>query len=445
MNTQPDPSQPIVIIGGGYTGLAAAWDLAHHGHKVIILEQDKTLGGLAGSFELSPGNWIEKFYHHWFTSDTAILDLVKEIGLESQVQFLSSNTGLFFANSIFRLASPLDLLRFTPLPLIDRIRTGVMALIARRIDDWRSLENQSAEEWIRKVGGNRAFEVIWKPLLLGKFGPEAGNVSAVWFWNKLKLRGSSRNSKGGESLAYIKGGFKKVTETLVARIREQGVQIRTSTRVIKIISENGVVKGVETAEGLIHAKAVLATVPLPVFLDIAPQLPPSYTESAKQIRFLGNVCLVLRLRKSLSSTYWLNVADPTFPFVGIIEHTNFDDKSNYGGEHIAYMSKYLPTSDPMYQFDEKQLFEYCLPHIQRMFPGFSADEWVIGYRAWKAEFSQPVITKHYSTLIPATKTPIGNVWLSTMAQIYPEDRGTNYAVRHARQVAREMIKTLEQK
>lgn len=434
-------SKRIVIVGAGYTGLAAAFDLVQAGHKVTILECDDDIGGLAGTFEPQPGVRLEKFYHHWFTSDTAVLNLIGELGLADKLRYNESNTGLYYANSIFRLASPLDLLKFNPIPLIDRIRTGLMALYVRRINDWKALENMTAEEWLIKIGGRKAFDVIWQPLLQGKFGPEAPHISAVWFWNKLKLRGSSRDSKGAESLVYFDGGFGAVTDGLRHALEERGVEIRTATVVTRIAAQDGTVQQVETNAGPIKADAVLATTPLPTFLELAQGLPQAYREKAEKIRYLGNVCLVLRLKRSLSDTYWLNVADPSFPFVAIIEHTNFDSREHYAGEHIAYISKYLPTSDPMYSMQDEELFQYALPFIQRIFPEFK-HEWLHGYHAWRAEFSQPVITKHYSRLVPERRTPVKNLWLSTMAQIYPEDRGTNYAVREGRNIAEQMIKEL---
>lgn len=432
----------VLIVGAGYTGLAAAYDLRKAGFDVEVFESDSEVGGLAGTFEISPGHRIEKFYHHWFSSDSHILGLIRELGLDNRLSFVTTNTGLYFANSIFRLAKPLDLLQFPGIPFIDRVRTGLMALYARRISAWHYLENITATDWVQKIGGKRAFEVIWKPLLQGKFGSETPAVSAVWFWNKLKLRGSSRSNDGSEQLVYFKGGFGAVTDALRQSLEAMGVRFHLSTPVNKVEVQAGKVIGVETAGGFINGDAVLATVPLPTLWEIVPSLPDSYTEKAKQIRFLGNVCLVLRLNRSLSSTYWLNVADPTFPFVGVIEHTNMDAPENYGGERIAFVSKYLPITDEMFSFSEQQLYEYCLPYLKRIFPEFDTS-WVIGYRAWRAKYSQPVITLNYGSLIPPEETPIDNLWVSTMAQVYPEDRGTNYAVRHGRNVAKKMVSALQ--
>ena len=433
----------VIIVGAGYTGLSAAFDLCKAGYQVTIYEADSDIGGLAGTFELSPGVRVEKFYHHWFTSDVDVLGLIDELGLSHLKQYHSSNTGLYYTNSIFRLASPLDLLTFSPLPLIDRIRTGFMALYARRVNDWKSLEHISAKDWLVKYGGQKAYDSSWNPLMQGKFGVESDNVSAVWIWNKLKLRGSSRDKKGGESLVYFGGGFGALTDGIKKALEDMGVAIHLNTPVESIIVENGRATGVKTSHGICKADAVLSTIPLPQFLQMTPDLPESFRAQCEKIRFLGNSCLVLRLSRSLSSTYWLNVADPSFPFVGIIEHTNLDSKENYNGDHIVYLSKYLPTSEGLFSFTPDQMLEYCIPFIQKIFPEFDP-AWILSHHVWKAHYSQPVITKHYASSIPSLNTPVKNLWLCTMAQIYPEDRGTNYAVRYGRKVARDMMHSLSE-
>jgi protoporphyrinogen oxidase len=428
----------VIIVGGGYTGLAAAYELVSNGFDVTVIEADTEVGGLAGSFKISEKVRLEKFYHHWFTSDTDIMEFIKELGLGCSLEYKKSSNGLFFVNSIFRLSSPLDLLKFSPLPFIDRIRTGLMALYARKINSWDKLEDISAKDWIKKVGGKKGYELIWAPLLQGKFGKEAENVSAVWFWNKLKLRGSSRGKNGGEELVYFKGGFDSLTNAIYEKLKVLKVKFILSTKVESLVVKEGVAKGVKTADGELIADFVLSTIPLPEYLKLSSEFPTDYIETHSKIRFLGNVCLILRLNRSLSNTYWLNVADPTFPFVGIIEHTNFDPPENYEGNHIAYISKYLPTSDELFSLDKDQFFKYCIPYIKKIFPDFSSD-WVEEFYLWKAHYSQPVITKRYSKIIPPTKGPFKNLFLATMAQIYPEDRGTNYAIRQGRGIAKEIL------
>ena len=422
-------NKTAAIIGGGFCGLAAAYELAKAGIEVTLFEKDNELGGLAGTFEVSPGKRLEKFYHHWFSSDVDILNFIEEIGLGDRIKFCPSRTGFYHANSIFRLASPWDLLRFSPLPLVDRIRTGLMALYCRRIENWQVLEDVLAKDWIQKIAGKKSFEVVWGPLLQGKFGAAWEEISAVWFWNKLKLRGSSRKGAGEEKLAYFEGGFGALIDAVKIELSKMGVKfvLGVEAKVEKGLVVNGA-----------SYNQVLVTTSLPDFTNLATDLPTDYLAKLAQIKFLGNVCLVLKLKRSLSSSYWLNVADPSFPFVGIIEHTNIDDKDNYGGSHIAYLSKYVPETDALFKMEPDPFFEFALPHLKKIFPDLERS-WVDSYFLWKAKNSQPLVTKHYSKLIPDFKTPISGLWLSSMAQIYPEDRGTNYAIKYGRRVAKQML------
>jgi len=429
-------SQPhAVVIGAGFCGLAAAYELGRRGVRVTVLERDPEIGGLAGSFEVN-GVRLEKFYHHWFTNDEHVMRLVQELGKQDQVLLRPTRTGMYYAHNFFRLSTPLDLLRFSPLPFADRIRLGLMALRARRVKDWRALENRTAAEWLRDMGGERVYRIVWEPLLRGKFGGVADEVSAVWFWNKLKLRGSSRGKGGGEQLAYYRGGFAALADALDTAIEKQGGKVRTSTAVSRLEVDSRCVTGVVAAGELIPADIVIATPPLPIVSDLVePHVPPEYITTLRRIHYLANVCVVLELDRSISETYWLNVNDPGFPFVGVIEHTNFEPSETYGGRHIVYLSKYLPEDDALFRMADREVVDFSLEHLVRMFPELSRD-WVIDAHVWRARCSQPIVERGYRQLIPDCKTPLGSLFLATMAQIYPEDRGTNYAIRQGREAAK---------
>jgi protoporphyrinogen oxidase len=431
----------VAIIGGGFAGLAAAWELVSRGITPIVLEADDSVGGLAGSFDVN-GERLERFYHHWFTSDRHVSNLARELGTDDRIIYRATRTGLYFANTVFRLSAPLDVLRFTPLSLPARIRLGLLALRARSVSDWRQLEDLTAEEWLVSLGGREGFDVVWKPLLEGKFGPYASQVSAVWFWNKLTLRGGSRSKGGGESLAYYRGGFATLADQLAGAIRLAGGEVRTSQPVRELLFRDGRVTGVRTDAEVIAADAVLATPALPIVADLAaPHATREYVEQLRRIDYLANVCLVLELDRSLSETYWLNVNDPGFPFVGVIEHTNFEPASTYGGRHIVYLSKYLPADSSLYTMADDALLDYCVPHLQRMFPRFDR-RWVLAHHVWRARYAQPVVVPRYSELIPSVETPLRGLYLSTMAQVYPEDRGTNYAIRDGRRAAARIAQAL---
>jgi protoporphyrinogen oxidase len=436
------PVRPhVAVIGAGFGGLAAAWELVQRGMRVTVCEADDEVGGLAGSFPVADTR-LEKFYHHWFTSDTHVLELVRELGTADQVLHRPTRTGMYYAHQLFRLSTPADLLRFTPLSLRGRLRLGLLALRARRVRDWRELEDLTAEEWLVRLGGREVYEVVWRPLLEGKFGPAAGEISAVWFWNKLKLRGGSRGRGGEEVLAYYRGGFAALAERLSGEICRRGGRIRLESPVTGLLVHEGRVTGVHTPQGTVSADAVLATPALPIVADLVePYADPAYAASLRRIRYLANICIVLELDRSLSDTYWLNVNDPGFPFVGVIEHTNFEPPESYTGRRLVYLSRYLPETDELYGMDDERVVRYCLTHLQRMFPALEP-EWVLAAHVWRARYAQPIVVRRYGSLIPASKTPLPGLFLSSMAQVYPEDRGTNYAIREGRRVAGQIAEAL---
>ena len=425
----------VVVIGAGFGGLAAAYELGLHGIRVTVLESASDIGGLAGSFAVGADR-LEKFYHHWFTSDVHALELIAALGLADRITLRSTRTGAWHAHNFYKLATPLDVLRFSPLPRFDRLRLGLLALRARSVRDWGALEDRTAADWLRELGGERVWRVVWEPLLRGKFGDLAEEVSAVWIWNKLKLRGGSRGKRGEERLAYFSGGFAALADALAAAIRAQGGMVRTGAAATGLQVCAGRATGVVTAAEAIAADAVIATPALPLLAGLmAPHVRATYADGLRRIAWLANVCIVLELRRSLSDLYWINVNDARFPFVGVIEHTNFEPASAYGGRHIVYLSRYLPEGDPLYAMSDEQVVSFALKHLRRMFPDFSDDQ-LIAAHVWRARYAQPVVKAGYARLIPATQTPIANLRLASMAQIYPQDRGTNYAIRLGRETAR---------
>ncbi|HOZ31356.1 MAG TPA: NAD(P)/FAD-dependent oxidoreductase [Tabrizicola sp.] len=425
----------VLVIGAGFTGLAAAFDLARAGVPVTVLDADAHVGGLAGAFD-TDGDRLDRFYHHWFTSDHEIMRLVDELGLSADITLRATATGVWYNDSLFRLSSPLDLLRFSALPFVDRIRLGLMIPRARMVRDWRALEGVTAADWLRKLGGDRVWRVMWEPLLKGKFGPYADTVSAVWFWNKLKLRGGSRGKKGEERLAYFKGSFARLAEETAKAILAAGGEVRTNAPVTRL-ERRGADWVAQGPWGQVTGSAVIAT-PAPALvadmLEPAGQATPDDLAMLRRIPYLANICLVLELDRALGSTYWTNVNDPGFPYVGVIEHTNFENAASYGGRHIVYLSKYLPETDALYRMTDDQVLQFSVPHLQRMFPAFRRD-WVQRFHVWRAPWAQPVVERHYSTLIPPLQGLLPGLYLASMAQIYPEDRGTNHAVREGRRIA----------
>jgi protoporphyrinogen oxidase len=431
----------IVIVGGGYTGLAAAYELASRGLCPTLVEADGEVGGLAGSFPVG-GARLERFYHHWFTGDRDLMDLVAELGLTSSLIRRPAQTGMYYANAFYRLASPLDLLRFSPLSWWGRLRLGLLVPAARAVRRWEDLDDRSAADWLRSVCGAEVYRVVWEPLLRGKFGPHAETISAAWFWSKLKLRGGSRGRGGREELAYFTGGFAALADAVVQRIEALGGRVVKGQRVRALDVRDGRIRGVVLDGETIAAEGCILAVPLPDAADLmADHVPDTYQAGLRAIRYLANRCLVLELDRPLGDLYWVNVNDPSFPFVGVIEHTNFADAAAYGGRHIVYLSRYCAAEDPFLALSDEEALAFALPHLQRMFPGLEPGM-IAASHSWQAAYAQPLVEKGYARRIPAHTTPIAGILLATMAQVYPQDRGTNHAVRDGRKVARLLLREL---
>lgn len=428
----------IVIVGAGFTGLTAAYALSKKGFKVCVLESDSSPGGLAGTFDFADGVTLEKFYHHWFNNDYFVPKLVEELGMGGDIITLPTKTGMYFNGQFWKLSSPLDLIRFKPLSLINRIRLGLVVLKIRKVKDWRPIEHLSIREWLEPLCGEKVYKVVWEPLILSKFSIYAEVINAVWMWKKLILRGGTRNRRGNEELAYFKGGFGKLAQAMVTAIESNQGVVSFNDVVTGVNLKDNAISSLKTSSGEVVGSKFLFTPAFPIIAGIFDGTPEQkWLESLRRVRYLGNMCLVLRLKRSLSDTYWINVNDPGFPFVGVIEHTNFDMPSNYNGSHIVYLSRYLALEDPVWSYSNERYVDYALAYLQRMFPVIDRS-WLIDYHISRSEYAQPVTERNYSNYVPKSETPYDNALISTMAQIYPEDRGTNYAIREGYKIAEQL-------
>jgi protoporphyrinogen oxidase len=424
----------VDVIGAGISGLSSAYFLAQTqpDAEIHVWERSTTPGGLAGTFTTG-GMTIEKFYHHIFTRDVALQQLIAELGLDADLVWRPAMTGAYYFQRPFRLATPLDLLKFKPLPLVDRFRLGWLAIHARLVRDWRSLDDVTARDYIIRVAGRRAFSVVWEPLLRGKFGQYADSVSAAWLWRKLVDRGGSRDSRGQEVLGYLRGGLGRVFETMTARLEAAGHHVHLGKSVLALEGSERIER-IVTDEGTFATDAVIAGAQTP---DIASLLPPfaaGYARELQRIEFLANVCLVLFLNRPLSDFYWTNVTDPSAPFVGIIEQTKWADRADYGNHHVTYISAYVSPSDPRLKMSASELFDRYLPHVRKLFPDFDRSA-VDDVLCWTASYAQPVVSTGYRKLVPDTVGPIDNLFICTMAQIYPADRQVSNGVEMGRTTA----------
>jgi protoporphyrinogen oxidase len=425
------------IVGGGVAGLTAAYRLLQAGHEVALFEGEEQLGGLVRTFDAG-GEPLECFYHHLFSTDTTIIALIEELGLQERLVWRDSKVGFYRDGRIWPFVTPLDLLRFKPLPLIDRVRLGLAGVYLRRQENWHGYEEVTAWEWLRRNVGQKGLDVVWGPLLRGKFADQAEEVAMAWLWSKIHLRFASRKAgvSQKEQLGYMIGSFGVIVRELERRIRKAGAQVETSTRVERIETTDGRASGLTLADGrTIDADVVIACVPSERFLPMAPPLGSEYERRVSAARWQWALCYVVALKESLSSTYWLNISDPGTPFIAVIEHTNFVEKERYGGLNLVYLSNYLTPNHPWFSLSDEALDDLYLPHLAKFNSRFSRD-WVVDRWVFKGPNAQPVIRRRYRDDLPDHRTPVPGLYLANMQQIYPEDRGQNYSMRMGELVAR---------
>jgi len=438
----------IGIIGAGVTGLSAAYELTKRGHAVTVYEARPYAGGLAAGFRDERWEWyLDRFYHHWFASDEAVIGLIEELGARDKLFFPWPTTSIYQQGQLYPLDSPIPtlkfipisqlhrairVLQFTPLPVVDRLRVGLAAVYLTLTKNWHPLEHVTADEWMRRVAGERAYNVWWKPLLISKFGEENyRDVNMAWMW--------ARAYKRSARLGYFVGGFQAFVDLLVERMRNQGGEVHLNTHVRGIRRAGDRIR-LEIKTARMDHEQVIATCSPHMLRERTPELPPDYTAGLDALKSMGAVVLVLALKSRFTDGhYWINLPKSEgIPFMGLVEHTNYISSEHYGGDHLVYCGDYLPPDHPYFDYSKEQLLAEYLPGLTKINPDFRRD-WVRASWMFTEKYAQPIPTLNHSRNIPPLKTPINGLWMANMSQVYPWDRGTNYAVEIGRRVAREVM------
>lgn len=412
----------IAIIGAGFTGLAAGYKLLKLGHEVAIFERDASPGGLAIGYKEKEWDWsLEQHYHHWFTSDRYIIKLAKEVNFSVFIR--RPKTSVYIDSKIFQLDSPQHVLKFPGLSLLEKLRMGTVLAFLRYNPFWQPLEKVGMTKILPLAIGKNAYRKLWEPQIINKFGKYSDEISLAWFWSRIRNR--------TPNLAYPEGGFLEFANYLIKKIEEMGGKVLFNAEVSEIKSQGKVkiiLKEKLGKNSEIKFDKSIVTLPSFLFLKITPSLPRSYKSRLSKLRGIGATNLVLRLKKSflIEGTYWLSICDTSSPIMAIVEHTNFMDKKNYNNEHIVYLGKYLSSNDPYYNLNADKLLSLYDPFLKKINPSYK--NFLIGYKLFKTPFAQSIVSLNYSEMIPPFKTPLKNVYLVNIQQVYPWDRGTNYAV-----------------
>ena len=426
----------IAVIGAGYGGMSAAWDLVREGHDVTIFEAADHTGGLASGFKEPHWDWsVEYFYHHWFASDEHMLGLIEELGLSDNVIFPRPTTVMYHKGKFYPFDSILAALLYPGLGWgINKIRFGLVGLYLRMTKNWQALEKTTVDAWMRKWAGEKVYKEMWEPLVIGKFGEKhARTVNMAWLWARMHARTTN--------LGTYKGGFQAFSDDFAAALTAHGVGIRLSTPVNAIRSLPEGCISLTTPTGEESFDQCLFTVSPGLLAKLAPGLPEDYLQGLLALKSMGAVVLTVSINQQFSPEgyYWYNMPKSAgYPFLALVEHTNYVSPDNFGGDHILYIGDYLEPDHEYFSLSKEELLERFLPSLTRINPNFTMD-WVKKTWLYRTAYAQPVPLINHSQNIPDISTPMPGLYFASMSQVYPWDRGTNFAVQIGRQAAKRML------
>lgn len=421
-----------IIVGGGLLGLSAGYYLAREGHRVTVLEASSQLGGLATDVEVA-GIRVDRFYHCILNADHTLLELIDEVGLREQIRMHPVRAGFFTGGKTYPISSPADLLRFPPLGPLQRLRLVRSLLACRRVKDWTALEQVDVETWLRRQSSDAVFETVWRPLLSAKFDGNFGATPATYIWSRTVRMTDTRSAGGAKELAgHLVGGYRTLAERLAVRIRELGGDVCVGRPVREIVTHNGAIQAVVTADGPLTCDAAILTTPLPLTakllrgrdargLELASQSAEinRYATQVEEMQgYLGVLCVLLMLRRPLSPYYTLYLADDTLPFTAVIESTNLIDPQHVGDTYLVYLPKYLDPASELFTLPDERVRAWFLEHLRRVYPDLRDDD-IIAAPVFRAPHVEPLHPLGSFGTVPPTRTPVQGLWIGSTKHFYP--------------------------
>ena len=469
-----NPKSKIAIVGSGFLGLTLALRLSEAGNRVTVYESAPEIGGLASAWRIGDVVW-DKHYHVTLLSDSFTRKIVEEIGLQDEFEWVETKTGFYTDGKLVSMSNTLEFLKFPPLDLVSKFRLGATIFYASRVKDWKALEKISVEDWLVKLSGKRTFEKMWKPLLNAKLGEAYKETSAAFIWATIQRMYAARNSGlKREMFGYVRGGYARVLEKFAKHLREKGVEIKLNSRIENIeklengkltvraaeidkfhsveripttknegvsmlkvsnkLIDNSSLTGTETIADtnvglppkLLNTSSsatksesifdsVILTCPSNVAAKILPQLTGAEKQKLTKIKYQGIVCASVLMTKSLSNFYVTNITDET-PFTGIIEMSALVDKSEFGGNALVYLPKYIAPDDDLFEKSDAEIEDIFLQALEIMYAHFKRED-VVEFKISRVRQVFPLPTLEYSANMPDVTTSLENVFVVNSAQI----------------------------
>lgn len=425
----------IVILGAGFAGLGCALKLCEE-FDVILIEKQNSLGGVVASIDYN-GAKIPWGSHWILSTDKTLLSIIKDLGLENKLKWEDVRMGFYFKDKIYGIANPLDLLRFKPLPFLDRIKFGLFA-VKLRAGKQKDLEGKSAKQWLTKSASKNICENLFEPLSKIKFNQSLEEVSASWLYNRLV-----DTVKGGERYGFVEGGFESIINAIGNKLEQKNTRIITSANVKKIIIEKNKVVGIEIEydgeKEIIDVDAVVSTVPTPVLPNLV-SLPKDFADQLSQIKYKYIINAFYILDKKLVPDFdWVNFCYGDWPFGGILQHDlNIYSKNSRGA--ILYVFTYLNEDNYLWKKSEREISEEYIKSLEKVNPEISK---LIKYgKVTKSNLAWPIYNKDYSKYAPSPVTPVKGLFLAGIYCTYPKMPSTGVAAESGFETAKGVKKYL---
>jgi protoporphyrinogen oxidase len=431
----------IDIVGGGILGLAMGYDLLKRGIGVRIWERAQELGGLMGRTHFPElGNVeVDRYYHAILSSDKTLTGLINEMGLSSELRGVTTKMGFYHDSKLYPMSSPVDFMRFPPLSMIDRARLAMTILAARRVKDWRALEQEPVVDWLTRLGGKGTVEHVWKPLLRAKFDGGFDTVPATYIWSRLVRMTDTRDKTNAkEQMCYLTGGYHMLIQALARAITQHGGTITMGATVKQVQVANGRVTGLSVDNGEITSEGAILTLQTPIARRLLPpNAPEVVAQWSKLEEYLGIVCMLLVLRRSLIPYYTLNITDASIPFTGVIETTNLINRQYVGGYHLVYLPKYVSPNNLFAKMDDENLYSAFMVYLKQMFPDLKESD-IAATRIGRERYVEPLHPINRTDDIPPIVSDVAGLYLVNSSQIYPQLTNGEAAVAYAYKAADEI-------
>ncbi|HEX6946687.1 MAG TPA: NAD(P)/FAD-dependent oxidoreductase [Acidimicrobiia bacterium] len=396
------------VIGGGMLGMTLAARLRQAGHQVTLIEGAPHLGGLAAAWQLGDIVW-DKHYHVILRSDRQLLPVIDELGLTDDLRWVETRTGCYSDGTLYSVSNTIEYLKFPVLSIVDKARLGWTLLLASRIKDYRKLERLTAEEWLTRHSGRRAFERFWKPLLRSKLGENYRIASASFIWAILRrLYGARESGMKKEMFGYVRGGYARILERFAEYLGELGVETRLATPVSSIRREGGSVR-VQAGDDELTFESVVVTMAPGITTRVVEGLGDAERERMNAITYQGIICASFLMDRPLGGFYVTNIIDDWVPFTGVIEMSTIVDPSELGGKTLVYLPRYTTQDDPAIEWSDEEVEDRFLTALEKMYPEFERSQ-VQAFQISRVRYVLPVTTLRYSDMVSPFQTSVQGVY-----------------------------------